>query len=148
MESVTVRTMTKKASVKWASGPRGVGRYIKNGTGAWNDLPWLPLRGHVVTELCQLRLVAAALANSFSLALSKELKLNSLAVAETTTTSSITLERSGNKWVTQKIQLSVCAKIPRLAQGQFIDATLRAKTRCLLSSLLRGNISMNARLES
>ena len=45
------------------------------------------------------------------------------------------------------IHLNVVATLSRLTQNQFIDATVRAKTSCLVSRLLRANISMNAKLE-
>ena len=45
------------------------------------------------------------------------------------------------------IHLNVVAKLPNVTQGRFIDATVRAKTNCLVSKLIRANISMNAKLE-
>jgi hypothetical protein len=45
------------------------------------------------------------------------------------------------------IQLNVIARLPRLTQGEFIDATVRAETSWLVSWRLRADISMNAKLE-
>jgi len=45
------------------------------------------------------------------------------------------------------IHLNGVATLPEVTQGRFIDATVRAKTNCVLSRLLRANISLNARLE-
>jgi osmotically inducible protein OsmC len=140
--------MTKRASVKWNGSPQGGSRSARNGLGPWNKSSCSLFPNQIITSLSQLGFIAFAHANSFSLALSAELKLSRIAIGETMTTSIITLERCGGGWATQKIHLSVCAKIPRLTQGRFIDATIRAKTRCLLSRLLRGNISMDAKLES
>ena len=40
------------------------------------------------------------------------------------------------------IHLNVLAGLPKVTQGRFIDATVRAKTNCVVSRLLRANISM------
>jgi organic hydroperoxide reductase OsmC/OhrA len=45
------------------------------------------------------------------------------------------------------IHLNVVAKLPKMTQREFIDATVRAETSCLVSKLLRATISMNAKLE-
>jgi len=45
------------------------------------------------------------------------------------------------------MHLHVVAWLPKVTQGKFIDAAVRAKTSCLISRALRANISMNARLE-
>jgi osmotically inducible protein OsmC len=92
-------------------------------------------------------LIAAAYASSFSLALSDELGLKGLAAGETTTTVTLTMEHAALGWTIKNIHLNVVAKLPKITQGKFIDATVRAKTNCLISQLLRNNISMNAKLE-
>ena len=46
------------------------------------------------------------------------------------------------------IDLEVLAEVPKASQSDFIDATLRAKTGCLTSRVLRATISMNAKLGS
>jgi organic hydroperoxide reductase OsmC/OhrA len=45
------------------------------------------------------------------------------------------------------IHLNIIARLPKVTQTEFLDATVRAKTTCLVSRLLRAAISMNARLE-
>ena len=45
------------------------------------------------------------------------------------------------------IHLNVIARLPKVTQSKFIDATVRAKTSRLISRLLRANISMNAKLK-
>ena len=44
------------------------------------------------------------------------------------------------------IHLNVIATLPKVTQSEFIDATVRAKTSCLVSRLLNASISMNAKL--
>jgi osmotically inducible protein OsmC len=63
------------------------------------------------------------------------------------TTATVTLEHLAAGWTIINIHLNVIARLPRLTQGEFIDATVRAKTSCVVSRLLRTNISMNAKLE-
>jgi len=36
--------------------------------------------------------------------------------------------------------------LPKVTQSEFINATVRAKTSCLVSRLLRATISVNAKL--
>ncbi len=45
------------------------------------------------------------------------------------------------------MHLDVLARLPKITQSGFIDATVRAKTNCLVSRLVRANMSMNAKLE-
>ena len=93
-------------------------------------------------------LIAAAHANSFSMALSEELKLKARATGETITTVTVTAEHLSTGWAISNIHLNVVARLPKVTQATFIDAALRAKINCLVSRLLRANISMNARLET
>jgi osmotically inducible protein OsmC len=70
------------------------------------------------------------------------------AAANIVTTSTVTLERLAVGWTIMNIHLDVIASLPKVTQSSFIDATVRAKTNCLVSRLLRANISMNAKLET
>lgn len=92
-------------------------------------------------------LIAAAHASSFSLALSDELSLARSASGGIVTTATVTLEHLAAGWTIMNIHLNVIAKLPKVTQNEFIDAAIRAKTNCVVSRLLRANISMNARLE-
>jgi osmotically inducible protein OsmC len=92
-------------------------------------------------------LIAAAHAGSFSLALANELRSAGSASDHIITTVTVTLEHLTAGWTIMNIHLDVDAKLLKVSQGRFIDATVRAKTCCLVSRLLRTNISMNARLE-
>jgi len=46
-----------------------------------------------------------------------------------------------------QIHLDVIATVPKVAQCDFIDATLRAKANCPISRSLNANISMRANLK-
>lgn len=135
----------RKASVCWKGGARsvtsdsGVLKRAKFSLG-------LPVKNNSHTDPAEL--LAAAHASSFSLALFNELKLKPSAVAEIATSASVTVEHLVTGWTIMNIHLTVVARLPKVTQGRFIDATVRAKTNCLVSRLLRANISMNARLEN
>jgi hypothetical protein len=63
------------------------------------------------------------------------------------TTTTVTLEHLAGGWTITNLHLNVIAKLPKMTQREFIDATVRAETSCLVSRLLRATISMNAKLE-
>lgn len=94
-------------------------------------------------------LIAAAHAGSFSMALAHELGAAGFVPSHIATiaTVTVTVEHLVAGWTMFSIHLKVLANVPNAAQGDFIDATLRAKTGCPISRLLRVNISMNAKLE-
>jgi osmotically inducible protein OsmC len=92
-------------------------------------------------------LIAAAHAGSFSMALAKELSTAGFVPNHIATIATVTLEHLAAGWTMSSINLDVLATVPKAAQGDFIDAILRAKTGCAISRLLRANISMNAKLE-
>jgi organic hydroperoxide reductase OsmC/OhrA len=81
------------------------------------------------------------------MALSNELGLKAFAPGEIVTAATVTLEYFTTGWTIINIHLSVVARLPKLTQGKFVDATVPAKTNCLVSRSLRTNISMYAKLE-
>jgi osmotically inducible protein OsmC len=91
-------------------------------------------------------LMAVTHARSFSLALSRELGLHIFTPGEILTTATLTLKRRVAGWTILNLHLQVVARLPRTTQRKFIDAALRAKTKCLVSRLLRAHVSMNTRL--
>lgn len=92
-------------------------------------------------------LIAAAHASSFSLVLANELGCKELARGEIVTLATVTLEQLSAGWTIMNIHLDVVARMPQMTQDEFIGATVRAKTRCMVSRSLRANISMHAKLE-
>lgn len=116
----------------------GVLRQARYGAG-------IPVRKTTATNPAEL--IAAAHAGSFSMALSNELGLTTSAPGSIATTATVTMEELAAGWTIINLHLNVLARLPRVTQGEFIDATVRAKTTCLVSKLLRANISMNAKLE-
>jgi len=144
-----MRLIMRKASVHWKGAANGGARTITTESGALMQThysPGLPFKGNAGTTN-PAELIAAAHAASFALALSDELRLASAARGDIVTTATVTLEHLAAGWTIMNIHLGVVARLPRLTQGEFIDATVRAKTSCVVSRLLRANISMNAKLE-
>ena len=91
-------------------------------------------------------LLATAHAGCFSMALGEELGIAGFCICDIATTATVTLEQLRTGWTMTRMQLDVTAHVPRMVQNQFIDATMRAKTRCPISKLLNANISMTAKL--
>lgn len=142
-----MQLIIRKAAVQWKVGSKGDTRVVSTGSGVLKDVRYasgIPLKDNSVTDPAEL--IAAAHAGSFSLALSKELKLAPLVAGNIITTATVTTEHLATGWSITNIHLNVIARLPRVTQSEFIDATVRAKTSCLVSGLLRATISVNAKL--
>jgi len=91
-------------------------------------------------------LIAAALAGSFSLTLADELGQAGYKPREIDTTTTVTLEHLVSGWTLTQILLAVTATVPKAAECDFVDATLRAKANCPISRALNANTLMTAKL--
>jgi len=143
-----MQLIIRKAAVQWKVGSRGDTRVVGTGSGVLKDTrcaTGIPLMKNSITDPAEL--IAAAHAGSFSLALSKELKLAPSASGNIITTATVTAEHLASGWTITNTHLNVVAKLPKVTQSEFIDATVRAKTSCLVSRLLCATISMNAKLQ-
>ena len=143
-----MKLIIRKASVRWKGGAKGGTRAVTTQRGAKrqsNLSLTFPFKRDSDTDPAEF--IAAAHASSFSLALSDALHLRSSAAGEILTTSTVTLQHFAEGWTIVKIHLDVVATFPKKTQNEFIDATVLAKTSCLVSRLLRANISMTAKLE-
>jgi lipoyl-dependent peroxiredoxin len=138
----------RKASVVWKGDAKGGARAVTTDSGVLKRAKFslgLPHKDNSHTDPAEL--LAAAHASSFSLSLSNELGLRASAAGKIVTEATVTLEHLAAGWTIMNIHLNVLARLPKVTQGRFIDATVRAKTNCLVSRLLRATISMNAKLE-
>jgi osmotically inducible protein OsmC len=138
----------RTASVLWKSGAKGGTRSISTESGVLNAAEFLsgvpPKNDHHTNPA---ELIAASLVSSFSLALSNELGTSADAVGEIAITATVNTENLSAGWTVTDINLKVDARMPKISQGQFIDAAVQAKTNCMVCRLLRANISMNAKLD-
>jgi osmotically inducible protein OsmC len=140
--------ISQKASANWKSGAKGGVGTVSTPSRALTGAKFsLELRGKKVAETNPSELFAAAHASSFSIALIKELGAKAVAKGEINTTSTVSMEMVKDGWTIHSTHLDVVARLPTISQGSFIDATIRAKSNCLICQLLRVTISMNAKLE-
>jgi lipoyl-dependent peroxiredoxin len=91
-------------------------------------------------------LVAAAVAGSFSLTLAGELGEVGYKPARIETTATVTLEHQAARWTLTQIYLDVTATVPGVAECDFVDAALQAKTNCPISGALTATVVMSAKL--
>jgi osmotically inducible protein OsmC len=143
-----MKLILRKVSVRWKGGCKGGARVMRTESGVLKQARYssgIPPMENAATDPAEL--IAAAHACSFSLALSHELGIAGVSSDNITTTATATMEHLSTGWTIMKMHLNVVARLPKLSQSDFIDATVRAKTSCLVSRLLRANISMNAKLE-
>jgi osmotically inducible protein OsmC len=148
-EYASVNLIIRKASVLWRGGGKGGTRTVTTDSGVLKRARvslGLPHKDNSDTDPAEL--LAAAHASSFSLALSNELGLRASAAGKIVTEATVTLEHLAAGWTIMNIHLNVIARLPKVTQARFIDVTVRAKTNCIVSRLLRANISMNAKLET
>jgi len=139
----------RQASVHWKGKAAGSSSTVSTESGVLQQAAvssGIPLKSHL--EANPPELIAAAQASSFSLALSDELEAMGFTEGGIVTTVTLTLEQLPVGWMIVKINLNVVAKLPRVTHAEFIDATIRAKTTCMVSVSLRANISMTAKLEN
>jgi len=144
-----MKLIMRKASVRWSGGGNGCSRGVSTESSVLNQTHYssgVSPKEDAGTN--PVELIAAAHAASFSLALWKELGLADSVAVNILTTSTVTLERLAAGWTIMNMHLDVIARLPKVTQSGFIDATVRAKTNCLVSRLVRANMSMNAKLEN
>ena len=91
-------------------------------------------------------LIAAVIAGSFSLTLVDELGQAGYKPREIDTMATVNLEHLPAGWTLTQILLAVTAKVPRVAECDFVDAALRAKANCPISRALSANTLMTAKL--
>lgn len=105
----------------------------------------LPLSDRTATGAAEL--VAAAHALCFSMVLTTHLGVAQTGRGRVQTTATVTLENWVSGWRVTNIHLKILARLPKMSQCDFIDATVRAKTSCFVSRLMKANISMSAKLQ-
>lgn len=142
-----MKPFTRKASVSW-QGTHAHGKGAITTTSATlKKAPFGLGRRIDGTGTNPPELIAAAHAGSFSIALANELGDAGYSPDQIDTIATVTMENNSPGWTMTQIHLDVIAVVPRAKQGDFIDATLRAKASCPISRALNANISMRAKLK-
>ena len=143
-----MQLIIRKASVRCVAGLRRGCQRVTTDRGALVDasFSWAESR-RKNSDTNPVELIAAAHASSFALALTDELGKPALRAGELLISASVSLQHLATGWTITNIHLTVVARLPHLSQSEFIDATVRAKTNCVVSRALRPSVSMTARLE-
>jgi lipoyl-dependent peroxiredoxin len=141
-----MKPYARKASALWV-GTRGRGKGTISTPSAALEVALYSSGGDVKRRGTNpAELVAAAHAGSFSLTLANELKEAGYSPRQIDTTATVTMENLAAVWKMTQIHLDVVATVPKVAQCDFVDAALRAKSNCPISRALTANISMRAQL--
>lgn len=142
-----MKLIIRKSSVRWKAGAIGGSRRAIVKKGALNQARFSLSKPRVSDSYTYpAELIAAAYSNGFSLALSNELKLDSCKRGMIVITVTVTLQRVASIWTIMNIHLHVEATLPTMTQRRFINSTVRAKARSLVSALAPTKISMSAKL--
>lgn len=92
------------------------------------------------------KLIGAAHAGCFTMALSKILGEANLTAERMETKAEVTLEKQGEGFAITTVHLTLSAKIPGASQSVFDELTAKAKAGCPVSKLLNANITLDAKL--
>jgi osmotically inducible protein OsmC len=140
--------MKPSASATWVGGLRHGKGLLTTGSGALSQSQCFKTGDGEGKGTNPSELIAAAHAACFSITLADELANAGFNPQHINTTATVTMEQLSVGWTITGIQLEVVAEAPRAKQSDFIRATIRAKTNCTISRLLKTNISMSAKLEN
>jgi osmotically inducible protein OsmC len=141
-----MKTYARQASARWL-GTRQRGKGLINTRSAALKMALHPGDGDAKERGTNpAELVAAAIAGSFSLTLADELAQAGYKPRAIDTMATVTLEQLAAGWTLTQILLAVTATVPRAAECDFVDATLRAKAHCPISRALIATTLMTAKL--
>jgi osmotically inducible protein OsmC len=140
--------MKRIASATWVGDLRHGKGLVTTGHGALSQSQYFEKGDEEGEGTNPYELVAAAHAACFSLTLADELADAGFSADRINTTATVIIEQLPVGWTITAIQLDVLAEVPRAEQSDFIRATVKAKTNCTISRLLKTNIAMSAKLEN
>ena len=140
--------MRRKASAVWKGGLKDGQGTISTDSGVLSDTQYsFSTRFEDGIGTNPEELIAAAHAGCFSMALSGQLAQAGLTAESIRTTATVRLEKTDAGFAITSVHLEVKAKIPGADQQQFETATNNAKAGCLVSKVLKAEITMEATLE-
>src|SRR5688572_654465 len=136
-----MKTFSRKGHATWKGARRSANGSMTTESGLLSKAAFMVGRRKKTSAGCNpYELLATAHAGCFSMALGEELVRAGFKICDIGTTATVTLEELESGWTMTQMQLDVRASVPRAAQCQFIDAAMRAKTRCTISRLMNVNI--------
>jgi osmotically inducible protein OsmC len=133
--------MERKASAIWKGSLREGAGSISTDSGILKNTPYS------FTTRFE-KLIAAAHAGCFTMALSGQLAAAKLTAEQIATTATLTLEKLDAGWTISKIHLDVSARVPGASAEAFQTAAASAEKNCPVSRLLKAEITMTAKLEN
>ncbi len=140
-----MKSYARQASVRWL-GTRRRGKGALRTPSAALKMALHAADGHTKRGTNPAELVAAAVAGSFSLTLASELGEAGFKPRQIDSTATVTLEYLAARWTLTQIYLEVTVSVPGVAECDFVDAALQAKTNCPISRALDAHITMSAKL--
>ncbi len=93
-------------------------------------------------------LIAAAHAGCFTMATAAALAKAGFTAERLDTKASLSLEQVDGNWTITAVHLELRARVPGLADAQFEEITMGAKTGCPVSRVLQAEITLTAILEA
>jgi osmotically inducible protein OsmC len=139
--------MKPNASVTWAGDLRHGKGFVTTGSGTLSLSQYFERGDGERKGANPYELFAAAHAACFSMTLADELADAGFSPDRINTTATVIIEQLPAGKTITAIQLDVLAEVPHAEQSDFIRATVKAKTDCTISRLLKTNIAMSAKLK-
>lgn len=141
--------MMRMASAIWKAGLKEGTGVISTESGVLKEAPYsvnLALPGQPVSNPEEL--LAAAVASSFSIALSAELEKAYLIPESIRVAAGLMLGECDQGWMITQVHLEVTVKLVKDDLEKFEAAALAAKDNCAIARLLSAKTTMDAKLES
>ena len=143
-----MKALFGKASAEWSGNFRSGSGTVTTGSGAIRTVAYGSVQHREDQHTCPDELMAAAQAGCFSMALASELGEDGFKPSHIETLATFRIEQLKTGWTIAEIFLDTTAVVAHISQTQFVDAALRAKSRCLMTRLFKARIWMQARLKS
>ncbi len=141
--------MKRTAHATWDGRLRDGGGRFRTGSNALADVPYsfATRFGNEVGTNPE-ELIAAAHAGCFSMALAFYVEKAGLLPECISTTAELSIENEKDFWNVTGVYLRVVARVPGATDSDFQTLAQQAERGCLVSRLLRADITLEARLEA
>jgi osmotically inducible protein OsmC len=139
--------MIRKASAIWRGGLKDGKGTFSMGSGVLSNVSYtFAERFEDKPGTNPEELIAAALASCYSMKLSAVLGASNLTPESVDTKATLTFEKTDKGFTTTGIHLDVTAKVPGAKPDVFAKAAEESRTGCPIASVLKTNITVEARL--
>jgi osmotically inducible protein OsmC len=141
--------INRKASAAWMGDLKTGKGHISTASGALKEMQYaFGTRFESGVGTNPEELIGAAHAGCFSMSLSVKLAEAGLKADRIDTTATVTLEKTDTGFSVTAVHLDVAADVPGADAARFEAAARNAKETCIISRLLRADITMTAVLRS